>query len=78
MNNLLFNLIARIFLRTLFINGIIKNKTEFIKVYKIFWREIFDFGVGERNMLQQNPTPKQEKKNATNGIFERKRWETHA
>ncbi len=28
-------------------------------------------------MLQQNPTPKQEKKNATNGIFEKKRWETH-
>lgn len=24
-------------------------------------------------MLQQNPTPKQEKKNATNGIFEQKK-----
>jgi len=33
--------------------------------------------LGERKILQQNPTPKQEKKNATNGIFEGKRWETH-
>ena len=32
----------------------------------MFWRWVIE------KKLQQNPTPKQEKKNATNGIFEAK------
>ena len=55
-----------------------KNKTEFIKVYKNFFRgRYLILALDEIKMLQQKSTPKQVKKNAKNRILEIKRWETH-